>query len=67
MIAIEIPGDVGKLQNEDMELARHWRAVTREAFLEALRAGFRVEEFIRPRGKHQLPGRYLLVRKSELE
>jgi len=67
VIAIEIPGDIGKLQNEDMELAQRWRGVTREAFLEALQAGFRVEEFFRPKGKKQLRGTYVLVRKSELE
>ena len=66
VIAIEIPGDIDKLQNEDMELARRWRGVTREAFLEALRIGYRVEEFSRPKGKNQLPGTYVLVRMSEL-
>jgi len=66
-VGIEIPGDIGKIQMDDIELARRWRGVTREAFLEALRAGFRVEEFSRPQEKHQYPGKYVLVRKSELE
>jgi predicted GNAT superfamily acetyltransferase len=66
LITIEIPVDINVLQNEDTELARHWREVTREAFLEVLQEGFRVEEFFLPERKCQSPGTYVLVRKREL-
>ncbi len=62
-LAIEIPGDIERIEREDTGLARQWREATRRAFTAALQAGFRVEEFCRSiRGK-QGPGAYLLVRR----
>jgi predicted GNAT superfamily acetyltransferase len=63
-IAIEIPSDIGAVEQKDPELAREWRQTTRWAFTEALQAGFFVAEFCRTvRGK-QGPGNYLLEKGS---
>jgi predicted GNAT superfamily acetyltransferase len=59
-IAIEIPGDIGVLESDDIALAREWRRATRRAFTEALRAGFVVKEFCRSIRGQQGPGAYLL-------
>jgi len=65
-IAIEIPSDIGSVEQKDPALAREWRLATRWAFTEALKAGFLVAEFCRAvRGK-QGPGTYLLE-KGNLE
>jgi predicted GNAT superfamily acetyltransferase len=59
-IAIQIPSDIGAVEQKDPGLAREWRQATRWAFTEALQAGFFVAEFCRTvRGK-QGPGNYLL-------
>jgi predicted GNAT superfamily acetyltransferase len=59
-IAIEIPSDIGFIEQKDPALAREWREATRWAFMEALQAGFFVADFCRTvRGK-QGPGAYLL-------
>jgi len=59
-IAIEIPSDIGDVEQRDPALAREWRLATRWAFTEALAAGFFVAEFCRTvRGK-QGPGVYIL-------
>jgi len=59
-IAIEIPSDIGFIEQKDPSLAREWREATRWAFMEALQAGFFVADFCRTvRGK-QGPGAYLL-------
>jgi predicted GNAT superfamily acetyltransferase len=63
-IAIEIPSDIGVIESKDPGLAKEWRAATRWAFTEALKAGFFVTEFCRTvRGK-QGPGTYLLEKGS---
>ena len=59
-IAIEIPGDIGRIENENKDLAREWRLATRRAFSESLRAGFVVKEFCRSIRGQQGPGAYLL-------
>jgi predicted GNAT superfamily acetyltransferase len=59
-IAIEIPSDIVAVERKDPELAHEWRAVTRWAFTEALRAGFFVAEFCRTIRGQQGPGAYLL-------
>ena len=64
-IAIEIPGDMGRIEQKDKELARQWRLATRYAFTEALKAGFIVKEFCRSIRGQQGPGAYLLERPSE--
>jgi predicted GNAT superfamily acetyltransferase len=59
-IAIEIPSDIGEVEQRDAALAREWRLATRWAFTEALGTGFFIAEFCRTvRGK-QGPGAYIL-------
>ena len=66
-IAIQIPSDIGAIEQKDPELAREWRQATRWAFTEALQGGFFVAEFCRTvRGK-QGPGNYLLEKDSITE
>jgi predicted GNAT superfamily acetyltransferase len=66
-IAIQIPSDIGSIEQKDPGLAREWRQATRWAFTEALQAGFFVAEFCRTvRGK-QGPGNYLLEKGSTTE
>jgi predicted GNAT superfamily acetyltransferase len=63
-IAIQVPSDIGAVEQKDPGLAREWRQATRWAFTEALQAGFFVAEFCRTvRGK-QGPGNYLLEKGS---
>ena len=59
-IAIEIPSDIGSVEQHDPALAREWRLETRWAFTEALRSGFFVAEFCRTVRGQQGPGVYLL-------
>lgn len=59
-IAIEIPGDIGHVENKDPELAKQWRVDTRWAFRAALGSGFFVAEFCRTLRGQQGPGAYLL-------
>lgn len=66
-IAIEIPSDIGFVEQKDPALAREWRQATRWAFTEALKSNFFVAEFCRNiRGK-QGPGAYLLEKVSPAE
>jgi predicted GNAT superfamily acetyltransferase len=59
-IAIEIPSDIGIVEQKDPALARQWRLETRWAFTEALQSGFFVAEFCRTVRGQQGPGVYLL-------
>lgn len=59
-VSIEIPGDILEIERTDMGLAREWRAATRWAFTEALKAGFFVAEYCRSIRGQQGPGAYLL-------
>ena len=59
-IAIEIPGDMDRIEAEDETLARKWRLATRQAFTESLRSGFVITEFVRSVRGQQGPGAYLL-------
>lgn len=61
-IAIEIPGEMDRMEAENVELAHAWRQATRQAFVESLRAGFVVKEFARSVRGQQGPGAYLLER-----
>ena len=61
-VSIEIPGEILDVERSNMGLAREWRAATRWAFTEAIRAGFYVAEFCRSIRGHQGPGAYLLQR-----
>jgi predicted GNAT superfamily acetyltransferase len=62
---IEIPGDIGSLQQNEPELAARWREATRHAFTEALASGYIVEEFYRRDRNGQKSGAYLLSRGEE--
>ena len=59
-VSIEIPGEILDVERSDMGLAQEWRAATRWAFTEALKAGFYVAEFCRSIRGQQGPGAYLL-------
>jgi predicted GNAT superfamily acetyltransferase len=59
-LLIEIPADINSLQQQDLHEARRWREITREAFVEALAAGYVVKEFYRPLSAGQVNGAYLL-------
>jgi predicted GNAT superfamily acetyltransferase len=61
-VVIEIPGDIGAIENTDRDLAHTWRIATRKAFMEAINAGFTVTEFCRSIRGQQGPGAYLLER-----
>ena len=61
-IAVEIPGDVERMEQQNLPLAREWRAATRTAFTAALQSGFVVREFCRTIRGQQGPGAYLLER-----
>ena len=64
-IAIEIPGDMDRIEHDDRERARQWRLATRRAFTAALQADFIVKEFCRSIRGQQGPGAYLLERPNE--
>jgi predicted GNAT superfamily acetyltransferase len=64
-VAIEIPGDMDRIESENEVLAREWRVATRQAFTESLQAGFVVKEFVRSIRGHQGPGAYLLEKSEE--
>jgi predicted GNAT superfamily acetyltransferase len=66
-VLIEIPGDIGPLQQHDPALARAWREATRRAFTSALASGYLVEEFYRPGGSGQPFGVYLLSRGKKIK
>jgi len=63
-IAIEIPGDMGRIERDEVTLAREWRQATRRAFTDSLKAGFVVKEFCRSIRGQQGPGAYLLERNA---
>jgi predicted GNAT superfamily acetyltransferase len=65
-VAIEIPGDTGAIERDNVELARQWRSATRVAFTSALEAGFTVTEFCRWIRGQQGPGAYLLEKAPAL-
>ena len=64
-VAIEIPGDMDKIESENEVLARAWRLATRQAFNASLQAGFVVKEFVRSIRGQQGPGAYLLEKSEE--
>jgi predicted GNAT superfamily acetyltransferase len=59
-LLVEIPADINSLQHQDVRVARRWREITREAFVEALAAGYVVKEFYRPSSAGPVNGAYLL-------
>lgn len=62
-VLIDIPADIGSLQQQCPRLAVAWRNATRSAFTEALAAGFVVEEFYRLDRHGEFVGCYLLSSK----
>jgi predicted GNAT superfamily acetyltransferase len=62
-VLIDIPADIGLLQQQNPELAVAWRHATRSAFTGALAAGYIVEEFYRLDRHGELVGCYLLSSK----
>ncbi len=66
-IAIEVPSDIGNIEEKDITLARSWRSETRWAFTEALKGGFFVAEFSRVVRGNQGPGVYLLEKGDPAE
>jgi len=64
-VAIEIPGDIERVEIEDKARAREWRLATRQAFTQAFEAGFIVKDFCRSIRGQQGPGAYLLERAEE--
>ena len=62
---IEIPTNINELERVDFQLASEWRAATRLAFVEALAAGFVVEDFYRMGLPNCQIGAYILGRGKE--
>jgi predicted GNAT superfamily acetyltransferase len=60
LVSIEIPDDINELQSRDTKRALAWREATRVAFLDALSAGYVVEEFFRVERDGLRRGAYLL-------
>lgn len=65
-LGIEIPADISALERQSGELAFKWREATRQAFTEAIAAGYLVEDFYRRNCGEQDYGLYILSRKSAL-
>jgi predicted GNAT superfamily acetyltransferase len=63
-IAIEIPGNIDSMENDDPSRAQEWRLATRNAFTAAIKAGFVVTQFCRSIRGQQGPGAYLLEKNS---
>jgi len=63
-VLIDVPADIGVLQEQNPELAVAWRNATRSAFTDALGAGYTVEEFYRVERQGQSAGCYLLSSKT---
>jgi predicted GNAT superfamily acetyltransferase len=64
-VAIEIPGDLDRMEQENLPLAREWRVATRTAFTAVLKSGFVVKEFCRTIRGQQGPGAYLMEKVGE--
>ncbi len=58
-VVIEIPSNINALMQHSPETALKWRAETRRAFTEALKAGYIVTSFVRD----QNVGKYLLTKR----
>ena len=63
---IEIPSDINNLQKRDFEKAVRWREATRQAFNDAISAGFMVEEFCRAAADGSRSSGYVLNRNKRL-
>ena len=63
-VGIQIPPDIVEIEEKDSALAWEWRAATRWAFTECLKAGFSVADFLRE-GSWPRLGTYLLLQKAD--
>jgi len=63
-VLIEVPEKIALLQRDNPEAARAWRDSTRTAFVDALTAGYVVDDFLRTDGNGNRIGCYLLVPSS---
>jgi predicted GNAT superfamily acetyltransferase len=59
-VTIEIPADLNRIVKEKVQLATRWRETTREAFTDAMDAGYVVEDFCFAERNGQKVGVYLL-------
>ena len=59
-VSIEIPGNINELMIKDSELTTRWREASREAFTQALDAGYTATEFYRLERNGRSIGSYLL-------
>jgi predicted GNAT superfamily acetyltransferase len=66
-VLIEIPANIGSLQQQNPESAVAWRNATRAAFADAFAAGYRVVDFLRNGTSSQPGGYYVLVPRRENE
>lgn len=64
-LAIEIPTNINKLQDENIELAAEWRTATRKAFVDSFGKGYTATEFYRMNRDGQDYGVYLLTKQAE--
>jgi predicted GNAT superfamily acetyltransferase len=64
---IEIPGDIGMIEAENLEAARNWRTTTRTAFTAALDAGYVVVDFVKSKGSGRVGGSYILSKDESLK
>ena len=60
-LLIEIPTDIGAIQERAPTLAHEWRLATRRAFTDALAAGYLVEDFFIQERDGRKVGAYLLT------
>ena len=65
-VFIEIPADFNRVAEERIELATRWREATRNAFTQAINAGYFVEEFYFEEKSGQKIGVYLLTQQPQL-
>ena len=63
ILGIQIPSEIGLIEQEDSALALDWREATRWAFVECLNSGFYVADFLRGHSP-QIPGTYVLKKGS---
>ncbi|MCI0720844.1 MAG: hypothetical protein L0338_18030, partial [Acidobacteria bacterium] len=59
-VLIEIPADIGRLQQERPQSALEWREATRWAFTRSMEAGYLVEDFYEQTRGAARAGAYLL-------
>jgi predicted GNAT superfamily acetyltransferase len=66
-VGIEIPNEIGSLQQQQPDLAVRWREATRAAFIEALAVGYIVIEFYGTNKSERGCGVYLLTQSASIE